>query len=85
MVETNKLGPKFNIHTYNAFGRVKLTMDETINISIGIGLGKGISQSDCPFFVEGEVHVELSKVLSSLTSRCQPSFWVFLYTKLCYS
>jgi hypothetical protein len=42
IVDINKSGPKFNIHTDNTFEKVKLVVNETINKSIDVGLGRGI-------------------------------------------
>jgi hypothetical protein len=43
IVECGRLGPKFNIKTNVAYEKVKLAMNEAINISLYIGLGRGIS------------------------------------------
>ncbi len=43
VVETNKLGPKFNIHTNDTLERMKLVVNEAINRSVVVGLGRGIT------------------------------------------
>ncbi len=42
-VECGRLGPKFNIKTNVAYEKVKLVMNEAIDIFLSIGLGRGIS------------------------------------------
>jgi hypothetical protein len=43
IVECGRLGPKFNIKTNAAYEKMKLAMNESINVSLSIGLGRGIS------------------------------------------
>jgi ribose 5-phosphate isomerase len=50
-----------------------MVVNEAINKSMVVGLGRGITQVDCFFFLGKKTYAKLKEVSINFTSRCQPS------------